>query len=118
VDLVSYIRLFAVGTATLAMAQAFNRMALDLGSGSVIGSLGAALILFLGHGLNIILATMGVLVHGVRLNTLEFATHAGITWSGTKFQPFAVHDKDSTLSPADRKYFDPQSGQKKEHLPD
>ncbi|WP_027370714.1 V-type ATP synthase subunit I [Desulfovermiculus halophilus] len=91
VDLVSYIRLFAVGTATFAVAQAFNQMAADLGFNSLVSTLGAAAILFLGHSMNIALAAMGVLVHGVRLNTLEFATHAGITWSGTRFQPFAAH---------------------------
>jgi V/A-type H+-transporting ATPase subunit I len=91
VDLVSYIRLFAVGAATVAVAQAFNNMALSLGFGGLINSLGAALILFLGHSINIALAAMGVLVHGVRLNTLEFASHAGITWSGIKFRPFALH---------------------------
>jgi V/A-type H+-transporting ATPase subunit I len=91
VDLVSYIRLFAVGTATVAVAQAFNQMALDLGFDGIVSGLGAAIILFLGHSLNIALAAMGVLVHGVRLNTLEFASHAGITWSGTQFLPFARH---------------------------
>ena len=89
VDVVSYVRLFAVGTATVAVAQAFNQMALSLGFEHVLSGLGAALILFLGHSMNIALAGMGVLVHGVRLNTLEFATHAGITWSGRAYQPFA-----------------------------
>ncbi len=93
VDVVSYVRLFAVGTATVAVAQAFNQMALSLGFSGIISSFGAALILFVGHSMNIALAAMGVLVHGVRLNTLEFASHAGITWSGTRFQPFAFHSK-------------------------
>jgi len=93
VDVVSYVRLFAVGTATVAVAQAFNQMALSLGFSGIVSSFGAALILFVGHSMNIALAAMGVLVHGVRLNTLEFASHAGITWSGTRFQPFAFHSK-------------------------
>ncbi|MFW5900134.1 MAG: V-type ATP synthase subunit I [Desulfovermiculus sp.] len=93
VDVVSYVRLFAVGTATVAVAQAFNQMALSLGFSGIVSSFGAALILFVGHSMNIALAAMGVLVHGVRLNTLEFASHAGITWSGTRFQPFAFHAK-------------------------
>ena len=93
VDVVSYVRLFAVGTATVAVAQAFNQMALSLGFNGIISSFGAAVILFVGHSMNIALAAMGVLVHGVRLNTLEFASHAGITWSGTRFQPFALHSK-------------------------
>ena len=31
---------------------------------------------------------MGVLVHAVRLNTLEFSNHTGLTWSGKQFHPF------------------------------
>jgi V/A-type H+-transporting ATPase subunit I len=89
VDVVSYIRLFAVGTASLAVAAAFNRMALEGGAGGVLGGLGAALILFLGHGLNLLLCAMGVLVHGVRLNTLEFSSHLGLQWTGIPYRPFA-----------------------------
>lgn len=88
VDVVSYVRLFAVGTATLAVASAFNQMALDLGAGSWIGGLFAVIIIFFGHSLNILLAAMGVLVHGIRLNTLEFAGHMGLQWTGVRFMPF------------------------------
>jgi len=89
VDLVSYVRLFAVGAATLAIAQAFNQMAVGSGVGSVVAGLTAALVLFFGHTLNILLATMGVLVHGVRLNMLEFASHLGMEWTGRPYRPFA-----------------------------
>jgi V/A-type H+-transporting ATPase subunit I len=89
VDLVSYIRLYAVGMATFAIASAFNGMAATIGLDGVFSGLAAAGIIFLGHGLNILLAGMGVLVHGVRLNTLEFAGHTGIQWTGTLFSPFA-----------------------------
>ncbi len=88
VDLVSYIRLYAVGMATYAIASAFNSMAGEIGPG-IFAGLAAACVIFLGHGLNILLAGMGVLVHGVRLNTLEFAGHTGIQWTGTRFNPFA-----------------------------
>jgi len=87
VDIISYVRLYAVGAASLAIAQAFNGMAMDIGFGG-IGSIGAALILFAGHALNIILGAMGVMVHGIRLNTLEFSSHAGVEWAGTHFNPF------------------------------
>lgn len=87
VDIISYVRLYAVGAASLAIAQAFNGMALDMGF-SGFGALGAALILFAGHGLNIILGAMGVMVHGIRLNTLEFSGHAGVEWAGVHFNPF------------------------------
>jgi V/A-type H+-transporting ATPase subunit I len=32
---------------------------------------------------------MGVLVHGVRLNTLEFSAHLGLQWNGFAYRPFA-----------------------------
>ena len=89
VDIVSYIRLYAVGTASVAVAMAFNEMAAPMFSSILSGLLGA-IILFLGHALNIVLATMGVVVHGVRLNLLEFASHVGMQWTGTPYQPFAL----------------------------
>ena len=89
VDVVSYIRLFAVGTAGYAVASSFNTMILGGGVHGVVAGLVAALLLFLGHALNIILSVMGVLVHGVRLNTLEFSSHIGMAWTGTPFKPFA-----------------------------
>jgi V/A-type H+-transporting ATPase subunit I len=88
VDVVSYVRLFAVGAASFAVASAFDQMALGTGLSGPLAGLAAALILFLGHTLNILLATMGVLVHGVRLNTLEFAGHLGLEWSGHPYRPF------------------------------
>ncbi|MDP6490923.1 MAG: hypothetical protein QGH42_11345 [Kiritimatiellia bacterium] len=89
VDVVSYVRLFAVGSASLAVAAAFNEMALAKGISSIGAGLGAAAILVLGHVLNIILGAMGILVHGVRLNTLEFSGHIGMQWTGITFRPFA-----------------------------
>jgi V/A-type H+-transporting ATPase subunit I len=42
---------------------------------------------FLGHTINIVLGPMSVLVHGIRLNVLEFSSHAGLTWSGRQYKP-------------------------------
>jgi V/A-type H+-transporting ATPase subunit I len=95
VDIISYVRLYAVGAASLAIAVAFNEMAIGVGFGG-IGAIGAALILFLGHGLNIILCAMGILVHGIRLNTLEFSGHAGVEWGGIHYNPFKK--KNETLN--------------------
>lgn len=93
VDVVSYVRLFAVGAATFAVAAAFNDLAGDIGLsgpvGRVIGGVLSALVLFFGHTLNVLLAAMGVLVHGVRLNMLEFAGHMGVPWTGHPYRPFA-----------------------------
>jgi V/A-type H+-transporting ATPase subunit I len=46
------------------------------------------LILLVGHGLNFAMAGLSILVHAVRLNTLEFSNHKGITWAGYAFKPF------------------------------
>ena len=43
-----------------------------------------------GHVLNLALGFLGVLVHAVRLNTLEFSNHMGLQWSGFKFKPFSA----------------------------
>ncbi len=89
VDIVSYIRLFAVGLASLSVAQSFNDMALQLGWQKVWTIPIMAMILLAGHGLNIILCALGILVHGVRLNTLEFSLHKNLEWKGTPYKPFA-----------------------------
>lgn len=89
-DVVSYVRLFAVGAATLAVGQAFNQM-LGAIMTNVIAGLFAAVVLFVMHALNIGMAILGVMVHGVRLNALEFSMHMDITWKGFPYRPFARH---------------------------
>lgn len=86
-DVVSYIRLFAVGLAGVAVADAFNSMAMSVGFNGVISGIVTALILFLGHTLNIILGPMSVIVHGVRLNVLEFCGHVDVKWRGFPYSP-------------------------------
>ncbi len=88
-DVVSYVRLYAVGTAGFAVANAFNNMIFPGGDVSLLGLLLGAVLAFLAHTLNILLSVMGVLVHGIRLNTLEFSNHKGISWSGSPYRPFA-----------------------------
>jgi V/A-type H+-transporting ATPase subunit I len=46
------------------------------------------LILLVGHGLNLAMAGLSILVHAVRLNTLEFSNHKGVSWAGYAFKPF------------------------------
>jgi V/A-type H+-transporting ATPase subunit I len=86
-DLVSYIRLFAVGLATVAVADAANQMAMSAGFNSIVSGLLAAVILFIGHGLNLMLGPIAILVHGVRLNVLEFCNHIDIKWTGLSYRP-------------------------------
>lgn len=95
VDVLSYIRLFAVGMSSFYLAKCFNDMAASLRAVSDWMIPVAVLVLLGGHVLNIALAAMGVLVHGVRLNTLEFSSHLGLRWSGAVFTPFRRHDTDN-----------------------
>lgn len=86
-DIVSYIRLWAVGLAGAAIAQTVNEMAGPTLGGFLIFA-GIILLVF-GHGLNMVLNVLSVIVHGVRLNTLEFSSHLGMSWSGFSYKPFA-----------------------------
>ena len=87
-DIVSYVRLFAVGLAGVAVADAFNQMALGFGFSHLWTGVITALILVVGHVFNIVLCGFGVLVHGLRLNVLEFSGHLGLEWAGFKYEPF------------------------------
>ncbi len=82
-DVVSYIRLFAVGLAGVAISDTVNSIAAGMGDNFIA----RLLILFVGHTLNIILGPLSVLVHGIRLNVLEFSGHANLTWSGVPYKP-------------------------------
>ena len=91
-DIMSYIRLWAVGLAGAAISSTVMTMA-----GPMLGSLilfifGIVLLVF-GHSLNLVLNALSVLVHGVRLNTLEFSSHLGLNWEGFAYKPFAKGGK-------------------------
>ena len=87
VDVLSYIRLFAVGLSSYFIARSFNDM------GGMVFEItpwllpAAAVVILFGHLLNVALAFLGVLVHGIRLNTLEFSNHMDLAWSGRPFTP-------------------------------
>lgn len=83
-DVVSYVRLFAVGMAGLAIAETVNTLAAGFKSAN---PLAAMAIIFIGHTINMLLGPMSVLVHGVRLNILEFSGHANLAWSGVAYKP-------------------------------
>jgi V/A-type H+-transporting ATPase subunit I len=93
-DIISYVRLFAVGLASVKVAENFNSMATGLLDGAESFWLKAAMavlmvaILAVGHALNLAMAGLSILVHAVRLNTLEFSNHKGISWAGYAFKPF------------------------------
>lgn len=84
-NVMSYIRLFAVGMASLAIAQSFNNMAAGFEGPAVIAGI---VIMAIGHLLNIVMGFLSVVVHGIRLNLLEFSGQLGMEWSGVSYEPF------------------------------
>lgn len=95
VDVLSYIRLFAVGLSGMYIAQKFNMMGMMLMNALpdklvVLGFILLVFVVLAGHLLNIALGCLSVLVHAIRLNTLEFSNHMGIQWAGIKFKPFSA----------------------------
>ena len=85
-NIMSYIRLFAVGMASLAIAQSFNNMAGGMLQGFALPA--GILVLVIGHGLNLVMGLLSVVVHGVRLNLLEFSGQLGMEWTGVSYDPF------------------------------
>lgn len=87
-DVMSYLRLFALGLATASLATAFNGMAAEARAQETgLGVLVAGLVLIIGHTLNFLLGLMSAVVHGLRLNVIEFFNW-GVTEEGYLYQPF------------------------------
>jgi V/A-type H+-transporting ATPase subunit I len=83
-DVISYVRLMAVGLASSVLAVSFNDMAFQTSFLPI-----TILVLVFGHGLNVGLALIAMFAHGVRLNMLEFGSNLGMEWAGYPFRPFA-----------------------------
>jgi V/A-type H+-transporting ATPase subunit I len=87
-DVLSYLRLFALGLATAYMMQTFNTLA-GMAKDAIpyLGIVMAVFILLVGHTINLVLGIMGGVIHGLRLNFLEW-----YRWSfegdGLPFKPF------------------------------
>ncbi len=86
-DVLSYLRLFALGLASASLALTFNDLAQQASQVQGMGLLFAILILLVGHLLNLMLALMSGVVHGLRLNYIEFYNWA-LSGEGYAFQPF------------------------------
>jgi len=87
-DVLSYLRLFALGLASSSRALAFNDLARDaVEAAPGAGYLLAAIILVVGHGLNFLLAIVSGFVHGLRLNVIEFFNW-GLPDEGRPFRAF------------------------------
>ncbi len=89
-DVLSYIRLFALGLAGGILGNVFNALALQAGSAcpSWIGWLPTLLILVFGHSLNFALCLISSVVHPMRLTFVEFYKNAGFEGGGKEYKPF------------------------------
>jgi len=88
-DILSYMRLFALGLASASLAITFNQLAMDVYESTPgIGLLASILILFVGHCLNLLLSLISGVVHGLRLNYIEFYKW-GLPDEGKAFQRFS-----------------------------
>ncbi len=86
-DVLSYLRLFALGLASGSLAMQFNHMALTLPETLPgVGLAVAVLVALLGHGVNLVLGVAGGVIHGLRLNVIEFFKW-GLKQEGRLFRP-------------------------------
>ena len=94
-DVLSYMRLFALGLSSASLGGTFNALA-DQIAGSVpgLGMLLAILVLILGHGVNLALGILSGTVHGLRLNVIEFFGWS-LTEEGYPFKAFARREANS-----------------------
>ena len=88
-DVLSYLRLYALGLAGGMLGKAFNDIAtMTLGDGSFgFGWFAFALILIIGHALNLAMCCLGAFVHPLRLNFLEFFKNSGYDGKGRAYKP-------------------------------
>jgi len=91
-DILSYIRLFALGISSAILGFVFNDISLELLNIPYIGWLFFLVLLIAGHGINIFLATLGGFIHPMRLTFVEFYKNADFKGGGEKYQPFVINN--------------------------
>jgi V/A-type H+-transporting ATPase subunit I len=88
-DLLSYIRLFALGISGAVLGLVFNQLAFSFAPDIIIlKQLVVILILLFGHSINIFLCSLSAFVHPMRLTFVEFYNNAGFEGGGKKYEPF------------------------------
>ena len=89
-DVLSYIRLFALGISSAILGNVFNTLAMDLSPDTIVlRQIVILLILLFGHSLNFFMAVLGSFVHPLRLTFVEFYKNAGFAGGGDKYKPFS-----------------------------
>ena len=106
-DVLSYIRLFAIGLSGGVLAQVFNSLAMGLtgldsgieefGVATVFQILGATAILLVGHGINLFMSAISSFVHPMRLTFVEFYKNAGFEMTTRSFEPLKKEEQYTNL---------------------
>jgi len=91
-DVLSYIRLFALGISSAILGFVFNDISLQLLNVPYIGWLFFLILLLIGHSINLFLATLGGIIHPMRLTFVEFYKNAGFQGGGKKYEPFKTNN--------------------------
>jgi V/A-type H+-transporting ATPase subunit I len=95
-DILSYIRLFALGLAGGMLGQTFNSLALMVvedqeGMGAIFAWIGFGLIIIVGHVLNIAMSCLSAFVHPLRLTFVEYFKNAGYEGKGAAYNPLTTN---------------------------
>ncbi|MDO9152845.1 MAG: V-type ATPase 116kDa subunit family protein [Paludibacter sp.] len=97
-DVLSYIRLFALGISGAVMGFVFNDLAIQLsGDIPVLSPLIMILIMLLGHSINIFMSGLSAFVHPMRLTFVEFYKNSGFEGGGKKYKPFSKYKEKESL---------------------
>ena len=98
-DLLSYLRLYALGLAGGMLGGVFNTLGMQLRDTmgdflfGVPGWICFALIFVAGHGLNIALSCLSGYVHSIRLTFVEYFKNSGYDGKGMEYKPFSSKKK-------------------------
>ena len=88
-DVLSYVRLFALGLSGGILASVFNSLAAGMSPDNAIAKpIVYVLIFLIGHAINIFMNTLGAIVHPVRLTFVEFYKNSEFEGGGKKYSPF------------------------------
>ncbi len=86
-DMLSYIRLFGLGTSGGILGMVMNKIAFSLSGVPYVGWLFTLIILLFGHSLVLALSSLGAFVHPLRLTFVEFYKNVGFTGGGRQYRP-------------------------------
>lgn len=94
-DILSYIRLFALGISGAVLGLVFNQLAFSFAPDVVVlKQLVVILILLFGHAVNLFLCSLSGFVHPMRLTFVEFYNNAGFEGGGKPYNPFKKEAKE------------------------